>query len=242
MCRARATNFSRNTPALRKLPAASRCTAANDSREFLRRIAAAHADAAAAGGALEHHRIADALRRRERRRQVRQQVGARQQRQARASCASSRAVCLRPKSRICAGVGPMKAMPASSHICAKSRVLGQEAVAGMNRLPRRMRARLRGCARRADNFRRPAPARCRCASSASRTCREFSSASEYTATEPMPMRLTVRRMRHAMAPRLAIRIFLNIAQFPRQVVPALKELRDGSSRRWDRALTRCPRS
>ena len=29
---------------------------------------------------------------------------------------------------------------------------------------------------------------------------------------------------------------------PRQVVPALKELRDGSSRRWNRALTRGPRS
>ena len=58
------------------------------------------------------------------------------------------------------------------------------------------------------------------------------------------MRFTVRRMRHAMAPRLAIRIFLNIARTfgLRQVVPALKELRDGSSRRWNRALTRGPRS
>src|SRR5436190_5863016 len=52
-----------------------------------------------------------------------------------------------------------------------------------------------------------------CAWSASRTCMEFSSASEYTATEPTPKRLTVRRMRQAMAPRLAIRIFLNIAHF-----------------------------
>ena len=34
-------------------------------------------------------------------------------------CASSRAVCLRPKARICSGVGPMKAMPSASHCSAK---------------------------------------------------------------------------------------------------------------------------
>ena len=34
--------------------------------------------------------------------------------------AIARAVCLSPKSRICPGVGPMKAIPASSHLSANS--------------------------------------------------------------------------------------------------------------------------
>ncbi len=34
--------------------------------------------------------------------------------------ASSRAVCLSPNARICAGVGPMKAMPAAEQASAKS--------------------------------------------------------------------------------------------------------------------------
>ena len=37
-----------------------------------------------------------------------------------ARCASARAVCLRPKSRICATVGPMNARPARSQASAKS--------------------------------------------------------------------------------------------------------------------------
>src|SRR6185437_7487760 len=45
----------------------------------------------------------------------------------------------------------------------------------------------------------------RIASSASRTCRAEASASEYTAMVRMPMRRAVRKMRHAISPRLATR-------------------------------------
>src|SRR6185295_20140286 len=41
------------------------------------------------------------------------------------------------------------------------------------------------------------------------TCSEPASASEYTATEPTPIRRRVRMMRQAMAPRLAIRTLEN---------------------------------
>src|SRR5258706_11170794 len=48
------------------------------------------------------------------------------------------------------------------------------------------------------------------ASSACSTCSEWRSASEYTATDRTPMRRSVRMIRQAMAPRLAIRTLLNI--------------------------------
>src|SRR5438045_1337473 len=47
-------------------------------------------------------------------------------------------------------------------------------------------------------------------SSAKRTCSEFSSASEYTATVLMPSSRQATMTRMAISPRLAIRIFLNI--------------------------------
>src|SRR3954462_10748105 len=47
-------------------------------------------------------------------------------------------------------------------------------------------------------------------SSANRTCSEFSSASEYTATVLMPSSRQAQMMRRAISPRLAIRIFLNM--------------------------------
>src|SRR5882724_9449188 len=50
----------------------------------------------------------------------------------------------------------------------------------------------------------------RTASSASRTWRALASASEYTATVATPSRLAVLMTRHAISPRFAIRIFLNI--------------------------------
>ena len=49
------------------------------------------------------------------------------------------------------------------------------------------------------------------ASSASSTCRAFLSASEYTATVWMPILRAVLMTRQAISPRLAIRIFLNMA-------------------------------
>src|ERR1700737_268784 len=48
-------------------------------------------------------------------------------------------------------------------------------------------------------------------SSASSTCAASRSASEYTATVPIPMRRAVLMTRHAISPRLATKIFLNIA-------------------------------
>src|SRR4029453_7180181 len=48
-------------------------------------------------------------------------------------------------------------------------------------------------------------------SSANRTCREFSSASEYTATVLMPSSRHATITRSAISPRFAIRIFLNMA-------------------------------
>src|SRR2546425_1949465 len=47
-------------------------------------------------------------------------------------------------------------------------------------------------------------------SSANRTCSEFSSASEYTATVLIPSSRQATITRRAISPRLAIRIFLNI--------------------------------
>ena len=43
-----------------------------------------------------------------------------------------------------------------------------------------------------------------------RHVQRVASASEYTATEPMPSRRSVRMMRQAIAPRLAIRTFVNM--------------------------------
>src|SRR5436190_798327 len=47
------------------------------------------------------------------------------------------------------------------------------------------------------------------ASSQTRTCCEFASASEYTATVRTPRRFAVSATRQAISPRFAIRIFLN---------------------------------
>ncbi len=51
-------------------------------------------------------------------------------------------------------------------------------------------------------------------SSASRTCIASASASECTATVAMPISLHARMTRSAISPRLAIRIFSNIAAPP----------------------------
>src|SRR5689334_15152802 len=55
----------------------------------------------------------------------------------------------------------------------------------------------------------------RFASSASATCNALRSASEYTATVRMPKRFAVRITRHAISPRLAIRILRNTLALPR---------------------------
>src|SRR5687767_10475222 len=51
-------------------------------------------------------------------------------------------------------------------------------------------------------------------SSAKRTCNEFSSASEYTATVLMPSSRQAWMTRRAISPRFAIRIFLNMRWSP----------------------------
>src|ERR1700730_8309144 len=63
-------------------------------------------------------------------------------------------------------------------------------------------------------------------SSAKRTCREFSSASEYTATVLIPSSRHAMMTRIATSPRLAIRIFLNIASgfYREQPFPVLDGL------------------
>src|SRR5688572_18947186 len=57
-------------------------------------------------------------------------------------------------------------------------------------------------------------------SSAKRTCNEFSSASEYTATVLMPSSRHAKMTRRATSPRFAIRIFLNMLMPWRRPSPA----------------------
>src|SRR5437762_6302727 len=56
-------------------------------------------------------------------------------------------------------------------------------------------------------------------SSAKRTCSEFSSATEYTATVLMPSSRQAKIIRSATSPRFAIRIFLNIYRRAEQAPP-----------------------
>src|SRR5690242_7442377 len=64
-------------------------------------------------------------------------------------------------------------------------------------------------------------------SSAERTCSEFVSTSEWTATVLMPISLQARMTRSAISPRLAMRIFLNTGG------PLTVEYRSGRRRRVD---------
>src|SRR3954465_10106601 len=56
-------------------------------------------------------------------------------------------------------------------------------------------------------------------SSANRTCSEFSSASEYTATVLIPSSRQAQMTRSAISPRLAMRIFLNMSGGPDREQP-----------------------
>jgi hypothetical protein len=79
----------------------------------------AHADAAAAGGALEHHRVADALRFGWAWAAIMKQAAAGQQGHALGLRQGAGGV-LEAEGAHLAGVGPMKAMPAASQASAKS--------------------------------------------------------------------------------------------------------------------------
>src|SRR5713226_3648477 len=63
--------------------------------------------------------------------------------------------------------------------------------------------------------------------SAKRTCRLSRSASEYTATVPIPNSLQAQMMRNAISPRLAMRIFLKGAD-GKQRLPVLDRLAIGN--------------
>src|SRR5204863_7306488 len=63
-------------------------------------------------------------------------------------------------------------------------------------------------------------------SSAKRTCREFSSATEYTATVLMPSSRQAKIIRSATSPRFAIRIFLNIQRRAERARPLLRSYRE----------------
>ncbi len=76
-----------------------------------------HADAAAAGRALEHHRQADALRLRPRLRDIGKQTASRQQRKPVLLRQRPRAM-LETEIRIWAGVGPMNTMPCAAQFSA----------------------------------------------------------------------------------------------------------------------------
>src|SRR5919106_340518 len=66
-----------------------------------------------------------------------------------------------------------------------------------------------------------------------RTCSASASASEWTATVPIPSRRQVRMIRQAISPRLAIRIFLNIGEriSPRFGGPIYERLGNRTTRR-----------
>ena len=115
------------------------------------------------------------------------------------------AAALAPIAAIAAGGGPMKTTPARCAGGGERLVLGQEAVAGMDRLRAGSAARRRGSRRREVALaRRAAADAARLVASA--TCSASRSASEYTATVRMPSRRAVRATRQAISPRLAIRI------------------------------------
>jgi hypothetical protein len=79
----------------------------------------AHADAAAAGGALQHHRVADAVGFRRRVARVDQQARTGQQGHA-VPLGQGAGGVLEAEGRIWSPVGPMKAMPAAAQASAKS--------------------------------------------------------------------------------------------------------------------------
>ncbi len=92
-----------------------------------------HADPAAAGRALEHHRITDPSGGFQRGRRVGQQAGARQQRHTLLARDLAGTV-LEPEGAHLRGARPDEAQPGRLAGLGECRVLGQEAVAGMDRL------------------------------------------------------------------------------------------------------------
>ena len=143
---------------------------------------------------------------------VGQQAGARAAAARPRPRASSRAVCFRPKRRICSGVGPMKrdARPRRRR-SAKSAFSRQEAVAGVDRLGAGAARGLEDALAAQVALGRPAPGRCSTASSARRDVQGVGVGLGVDRdASAMPRRRSVRMMRQAISPRLAIRTLLNI--------------------------------
>ncbi len=118
----------------RSWPARCAARSSNRSRSSLGVGAELHADAAAAGGALQHHRDSRCARPRRSASSTSASTPVPGSSGTPLALAISRAVCLRPKARRCSGRGPMKAMPAAASRSAKRGILRQKAVAGMHRL------------------------------------------------------------------------------------------------------------
>ena len=102
-------------------------------RHLVRVVAALHADAATASGALQHHRIADALGLCHRVLGVLQQARSRQQRHARVQGQAARLV-LQAELPQLRGTRPDEGDAALLERLREGRVLAEEAVAGVNRL------------------------------------------------------------------------------------------------------------
>ena len=105
----------------------------------------------------------------------------------------ARASVLEPIAAIASGDGPIQVSPASRTARAKSGVLGQEAVAGVDRRRRRRGARPRRSPRRRGTPRGSSPSAT--ATSASRTNGASASGSVKTAAVPMPSRAARARRR-----------------------------------------------
>ncbi len=173
----------------------------------------AHALAAAAGGGLDQHRIADAVGFARKRVEVlRLAVIAGHQRHAGLlHHLLGRALRAHRPDRARGRPDEDDAGPRAG--LGEIRVLRQKPVARMNRLRAACAcatARMRSAAQIALPRRRPD--RSDSASSHSATCSAPASASEYTATVRMPSRLQVRATRTAISPRLAMRILSNIVR------------------------------
>ena len=161
--RARRCSARGTRPARPNAAPASRCASASLAASSVGAVHDAHAAAAAAEARLDHQRVADA-------RGFRRDVG--RVCDARARCpessarrprrASRLAAVLSPNMSSCSGVGPTNWMPAASHAARERRVLGEEAVAGMDGVDALLlgdRDDARRCSGTSGPARRPAAAR-----------------------------------------------------------------------------------
>ena len=148
-------------------------------RELLRRVAARCRPSAAAGGALDHHRVADALGLARRGGDVLEQRAARQQRNATRLGGFARVLQAELAQMLGARTDEANALGGEA--------LGERGVLAESRsrdapLRRRWRGRRRRCGRCRGSSARPAAA-IATAASAIVTCRAWRSASEYTAAQ-----------------------------------------------------------